>query len=165
MTKAKRDTPIPVEQPRQEVRPINARFFGQSNHMYSEFSAEVPGNLITDGNPKILEQPRLWVNHANFIRAGSEVRVLADDCSFRALLLCTFVQGSDIRMKVVHFAEIEEVDYDAISNIYDDYQVKMRGIRKWCIQKISTSEFIVEDIPTQSEAHKWLESYIKALAA
>lgn len=143
------------------VEPIRTADFGLMQHKYQLFSATVPCRL-----PKaILEDPKLWGHVATKITVGSEIRVLADDCSFRAILLCKYAQGTDVRMQVVEYTDLDVVDYDKITQANTGYAVKQRGVKKWCIIKTSTGEIIKELIPTQTEAHKELAEYLRALAA
>jgi hypothetical protein len=64
------------------LRPADAGLF---EHRVTRLDATVPGGYTTDQ----LEDPALWVNIANKMTMGTEVRCLADDMSFVAYGMCT----------------------------------------------------------------------------
>lgn len=143
------------------VAPLRVGDFGLMAHAYQQFSATVPCKLP----PEVLEDPKFWGHVAGKITVGSEVRVLSDDCAFRAVLLCKYAHGTDVRMQVVDYKDLDVVDYDNIDQQVKSHIVKQRGIKKWCIVKVSSGEVVKDMIPTQAEAHKELNEYLRALAS
>ena len=135
--------------------------FGAYQHKVNQFSVVVPGNLKKDD----LENHELWVNQARLFSMGCEVRALADDMSFVAYCICTYAQGSTAKLKVISFDKLDEVDADALTDATQDYEVKLRGPKKWSIVQKSTGAIIKEDIPTQLEAMKELSDYQRALSS
>ena len=142
---------------REEV--INTRDFGLSQHRYRLFDATVSPNRNTEES---LTDPKFWANVAGQMEMGSEIRVLAEDFSFRAILIVTFAQGTVVRLKLVDFTQLEKVEVE-VPNA--DYEIKLRGMRRWSIVKKETGEIVQEDIATKGEAMKALESFLRALAA
>lgn len=140
---------------------IKTSDFGLAMHKMRQFTAEVPGTL----SPEDLENPELWAHVAPQLRTGDEVRVLADDQSFVAYMICTHSAGSLVRMKTMHGYELEKVDHAALENQTGDLVIKQRGVKKWCIVQLSTGDVIKEGIPTQSKAMRELEDYQRALAS
>jgi hypothetical protein len=143
------------------VTPIKTTDFGLATHTYRQFNAIVPQGT----DPKELENPALWTHIAPQLTEGSEVRVVSEDYSFVAYMICTFSAGSAVRMKTMHGYELETVDYDALQQQTGDVVIKLRGPKKWCLVRQSTGDVIREGIPTQSEAMKELEQYNRALAS
>lgn len=135
--------------------------FGLVSHMISQFNANVPGHLTKAD----LENPDLWVNVANKLIMGSEVRCLADDMSFVAYGICTFAQGSTAKIKIITTHKLDAVDYEAMSGEAGDYEAKLRGPKKWCIVQKSTGDVIKEGMATQLVAMQELKDYEKALRA
>jgi len=146
---------------KQKTNPVKSNDFGLAVHKFQTHSAIVDGRL----SEKELECRDLWGHVIGQLSAGDEVRCLAEDCSFRAIVLCTYREGSEVRMKTVSYTEVDAVDYDTMDASSSVYSVKMRGVRKWCIVNDETGEVIKELIPTQGEALKELLEYKKALAA
>lgn len=142
-----------------KVDPLRPSGFGLIEHKVARFSADVPGGLTIDE----LEDPTLWVNVAQKMEMGSEVRCLAEDMSFVAYGICTYAAGSTAKIKITSFHELDEVDYSGMGEIGSDYEVKLRGPKKWCLVKKSTGEVIKEGISKQLDAHRELEDYLKAL--
>lgn len=133
--------------------------FGLMSHKVTQFSANVPGHLTKAE----LEDPDLWVNVANKMIMGSEVRCLADDMSFVAYGVCTFSQGSTAKVKIISLHKLDVVDSNEQAGQMGDYMIKMRGPKKWCLIQVSTGDVIKEGIATQTFAMKEMEDYIQAL--
>lgn len=144
-----------------DVSPIHPGNCGLQQHRFAMYDVTVPRLM----DKELLENKNLWVHIARRLQPGSEVRVIAEDCSFRAVLLCTYAEGSETRMKVVEYTALDAVDYDEMSSQTEKYQVKQKGILKWCIVNMETGENIKEKIPTQAEATRELMEYKKALAS
>ena len=141
------------------IDPLRATNFGLALHKYRQFNAIVPGTF-KDAD---LENPKFWGNVANQMDITCEVRCVADDMSFVAYGICTFVQGSTVKIKIYQRHELDAVDHDAMNDVASDYVVKLRGPKRWSIVKTSTGEVIKEDIATQLEAMRDLEDFKKAL--
>jgi hypothetical protein len=142
-----------------KTEPLRRSEFGNAEHRFQRFDAIVPPQTTTEQ----LESPDLWVNVATSMRPGDEVRVRADDDSFVALLHVTYSVGTNIRLKLIYRAAMEEVDYDAMNEITSDYEIKLRGVKKWCVIHKTTGDVIKELIATQKEALTELDDLQKAL--
>jgi len=153
------DTPIVIPEA-DPVEPLKPKFFGLQTHRYAVHSAQTPSRLPEE----VLENPKLWAFVAPRLKVGDEVRVAADDCSFVATLFCTFVQGSDARMRVLTYSELDAVDYNALTATSDEYRVELCGMKKWCIVK-ADGTFIQDEIATQAKAMQLLQDYVQALVA
>ena len=141
------------------IEPLRRSEFGNAEHRFQRFDALVPAQTTTEQ----LETPELWVNVATMLNPGDEVRARAEDDSFVALLHVTYSVGTNIRLKLIYKAEMDEVDYDEMHKADSDYEIKMRGVKKWCVIHIPTGEVIKELIPTQKEAVIELDDLLKAL--
>lgn len=143
-----------------KIDPLRPVDFGLVQHSIRQFNANVSGNMTQND----LENPDLWVNIANKMEIGSEVRCLADDMSFVASGICTYAYGSTVKLKIINFTKL-----DLVKNVEDDtnsdYEVKNRGPKKWAIVQKSTGDVIKDMIPTQLEAMKELQDYQKALSS
>ena len=145
---------------KQKIEALKRADFGLAAHRVQHFDAMVSNKLTkTD-----LEAPSLWELVAGQIKAGAEIRAVADDYSFVARLFVTFAQGSSVRAKVIDFVKMETVDH-GINDTLDGYDIKMRGPKKWCVVKTDTGEVVREMIPTQELALKELAEHRRALAA
>lgn len=146
---------------RVSVDAIKPSAFGLASHKYTCHDAIVSGRKTEE---QIL-QPTFWALVAFKLKAGDEIRVLADDCSFRAELLVTYAHGTEIRVVPLDFQELEEVDYTALDAKFGGYEIKLRGVRKWCVIKIESGEVVKDYIPTQAAAAKYLEEHLRAFAS
>lgn len=138
---------------------IRPKDFGLAQHEYQQFHATIHPHRNTE---ELLTEPSYWAHVAGKMQMGCEIRCLAEDFSWRATLVCTFAQGTVVRLKLIDFTPLDHVEVD-VQN--DDYEVKLRGMRKWSIVKKDTGEVVQEDIATKAEAIKALQDFIRALAA
>lgn len=148
------------------VKPLRGRgSFGPAVTRYIQYDAEVPADT-----PKAhLEDPKLWVHFAKTIRAGSEIRCVADDRSWVAYLYVTYSQGNDLRAKIVTYHKLlSSAEAEVDDNPYPGYQLKNGGGAGWYVKVESTGERLKlprKSYPNPGEALKDLEEYIRALAA
>lgn len=142
----------------EKIAALSPADFGLVEHKIRRFNALVPAKYANE-----LDNPDLWVHCANKMEMGCEVRCLADDMSFVAYGICTFVQGTIVNLNITSFHELDIVDPDEVGDEASDFRIKNRGPRKWSIIKISTGEVIKEDMATQMEALRELDDYKKVL--
>lgn len=142
------------------MQPINLTRFGLLAHRAQVFQAETPPGLSNDE----LTNPELWTSVGPRCRPGDQIRCLAEDYSYEALLTVTYSAGQRMRVKLIWRQTLDEVpETDEEENA--PFFVKQRGVEKWCIIERATGEVKVKDIPTKLEAMKYLEDYLRALAA
>lgn len=143
------------------MKPISPNQFGLTIHKMQQFSATVPGDLDVIG----ITDPELWTNVAPQCRPGDMIWVDADDYSFTARLKVTYSAGQRIRVVVMEFKQLEVID--AVKEVDENapYFIKQRGPKKWCIIERTTGDVKKELIPTQLDAYKELDDYVRALAA
>jgi len=144
-----------------QIEPIRHNAFGAAQHRVQNFDAVAPAGATEED----ITSPDFWVNVANPIEPGAEIRVRAEDDSFVAYLYVTYAVGNKLRLKTLHFISLDAVDYDALSDETADYLVKQRGPKKWCLIENSTGTIVKELIPTQKEAIRERDDLIKALAS
>ncbi len=145
----------------EKIQPLSSGDFGAITHKVPQFSAEVSGKLSKED----LENPDLWTHVARSITMGCDIRCIADDMSFVALGVCTFVQGSSVKVKIYSFNELDAVDHEVMGDTAGKFITKMMGRNKWCIVNNETSEVVKKDMATQLEAMRELADYQKALRA
>jgi hypothetical protein len=144
---------------KEQLIPLKPAEFSLFEHSTRKFNATVPGGSSEED----LENPDLWVNCAQKMEMGDEVRCLADDMSFVAYGICTFVQGSVAKIKIIAGYELDAVDYEAVADEASNFECKQRGPKKWCIINKKNGDIVKEMIPTQLQAMKELADYQKAL--
>lgn len=139
------------------LEPIRPSALVLSQHGHQSFDVTVPSNYTKQD----LENPDLWAHSSNKMQMGDEIRVLAEDGSFYVMLLVVFIAGSSVKTKVIFGTELDVVDPTA--KPLGDFEVKMRGIKKWCVVNRKTGEIIEELIPTQPEALRAMSDLERAL--
>lgn len=146
-----------VEAPTREVVPLRGSDLTLGPHAFQVFSVSLPGSIT----PEQLVSNDLWVHVLQKLNMGDEIRVIADDFSWRALLVVTFNNRKNIILRIADMAELDPVgEVDTPTN---EYELRLKGPLKWCIVRVSDGENIKDGIPTQAEAQRALEDYLKAL--
>lgn len=139
------------------ITPIMQGQFGLAEHRFSMFSCIMAATVTVD----TITEPALFVNVANKLTEGDEIRVVAEDQSFIARLYVTFVRGTDVRVKLLEFYEIDEnADIDEPD---DRYKISVRGAKRVCVQDLETGEFLFENLPDKKTAHRELDDYLRAM--
>lgn len=143
-----------------KIVPVKPAQFQTAEHRYRRHDCVVPVGTKKED----LESPELWVNVAPLLNKGvafDEVRVMSEDETFVAYLVVTFSQGSDARLKLLSFHELESSG--EIELPQGKYDVKLLGAKKFVLYNTETGENIKENIPTKVQAYQELEDYVKAL--
>ena len=123
---------------------------------YLIYGANVPKVM----SKKELVDPALWVNVAQRLTMGCEIRVTDNDCSFMARLYITYANQHDVRLHLLeyHVFETESV----VESV--EYEIRQRGVHKWCLMRKDHPDPIQSGIATKHEAEKQLDEYLKTLA-
>lgn len=140
-----------------QFEPFRRSALQLAEHAYRRFNITVPSNLPEEA----LTDYRLYVNVAEKINAGDEIRVLAEDFSFRALLVAGFADRANVRLHLLEFNQIEiPIDDEGFES---EYEIKLRGTEKFCIIRKEDGEVIQSGIPTKAKALAALEEYLDVL--
>lgn len=141
----------------QPLRPTDVQL---AEHGYRRHTVTVRPGLGQDD----LVNPELWTSASPKITAGDEVRVLSEDFSFVAYLLCTYRVGNQCIMRLVAGYDLDPLG-DEVPSTSERYDVVLRGPKKWCVVDKETGEVVKELIATRARAYQELEDLLRALAA
>lgn len=122
-------------------------------------AAMLPRGVYTQAD---IVNPLLWVNVAQRCRVGDEIIARNAELTVYARLCVTYAQGSDLRLWVLQYVQME-----AVADVEDAsgrYETKMRGLKRWCVIDKSTGAVVFEDIPTKVEAMQRLADHERALS-
>lgn len=105
-----------------------------------------------------LTRPDFWSHIASQLRRNDEIKVFAEDGSYFAHIL---VMGADrtwanVRELAFHKLTREDIT-EAVS---DDYDVKLRGPKRWSVIRKSDREVLQENMHTKDDAERWLSHHI-----
>ena len=146
--------------PEKQIQPIQSNRFGLAPHKFLQFSLEAPASTEIDD----ITNPKLYEHVAKQLSVGDEIRILHDEMEWRAEVMVTYVNGP-----VVHVALLGEpimLDQAVIDSTEgEEFGIKLRGQRRWCIVHMATGEVVKEQIPNKAAAMKELQEYRNALAA
>lgn len=106
--------------------------------------------------------PLLWVNVASRCKVGHEIIAKNAELSIYCRMLVQYAQGSDIRLWLLEYVEMDDVNADM-----DDsgrYEVRLRGMKRYCVVDKATGVPVFEDIPTKVEALQKMADHERALS-
>lgn len=140
------------------MTPIAPADFQAAQHGWAEFTvlvdSHVPRETLTDH--------RLWAHVAAKLRTTAEIRVVARDCSWRALMFVQFADGRSVRMQELEYHRFDEnVEID---NPESEFFVEHRGTDNWCFIRRSDGSVIKKNMPSQSAAIREMDDYARALS-
>ena len=145
----------------EKIEPLRLQNLGFAQHSFQSFNAEVPVGTTKED----LENPHFWDHCKHKLRLHDEIRAIAEDSSFMALVLVTFNDGMNVLTKVIWGCDLEPADPEMLSKEQDRYYIKMRGKLAWCVVDRETDRNIREGIKSKSDAMRELEDHLRALAA
>jgi len=148
-----------VQVEERKLDPLKPKDLEFGVHAYQAYSCRVAAGIT----PEDLVKKEFWAFVVPRLKMGAEIRVIPVDFSYHAVLLVTYTDGKNIRLKMLSLTQLDDVKPDVKSDKSKDFKLVMRGQQKWCIQRLDDGEFIKEMIPTKQEATVWLDKYILAL--
>jgi hypothetical protein len=143
------------------IEPLKITEFGLSTHKYQTHNAVVKEGTTN----KELENPLFWANVRSKMRGHDEIRVVAEDSSFMALLLVTYVDGFQVLTKILWRVDLEATDPAELGSGQNRYITKVCGSLGWCVIDTETDAKIKTKCPSKSIAERELEEHMRALAA
>lgn len=108
--------------------------------------------------------PGYWANVAKTLAIGDEIKVIAEDMTWRMVLLVRAVS----RLEAVVYVLAHDTMGQAADATGADvpYATKWRGpARKWSVILKKDGSVVKEDFQIEEEAKKWIGSHMKAMAA
>ncbi len=141
------------------VTPLRSGLFKLEQHAIQRHVAYVEPDV------DILD-PSYWHNVQRTIKDGDHITVHAVDNSFFAELVVVGRVHIDLILKEVY--RTKTVDESEKVNSQDgltigDYELKLLGVKKFCIRSKIDGTIVKEGIPSKSEGIKELEQYTHAL--
>jgi len=138
--------------------PVRPTEFGRAQHQYTRHNAVIPTGMGKDD----LTRSDLWDHVAHQLSMYDEVRAIAENGSFVAQMIVTFKHANKVLLEITSFTQLEKVSFEEQAGL-DRYNVKQRGVKKWCIIDNNDGSVVEELIPTQAEAYKKLEEFLAVL--
>lgn len=144
--------------PPKELMRINPNHFGAAKSLVRQYSCTVPAGM---GKAELVKS-EMWDHIAAKLQLFDEVRCIAEDGAWLAHIIVTFKAGNKVLVQPIHFTQLEVISYEEQSGL-NRFEVKQRGMKKWCIMDTKDGSVVYEEIPTQAEAHRKLEEHISII--
>jgi len=146
------------EKKTRELIPVKPGEFGLAVHHYRTFHATIPAGM----GKKDLVKAEMWDHVASQLQMYNEIRAIAEDGAWVAHLIVTFRHANKAMVEIINFTELEKVSYEERAGL-GKFEVKQRGVKKWCIIDNTDGTVVQELIPTQGEAYKKLDEHLAVL--
>lgn len=137
--------------------------FRESEFMNTIWTASVSHEIsLAD-----LQRPEFWVHVASTgrMKLGDEIRVIPAGLAFFLRLLVIDAGKFGAKVHILQHEIIKENSKTAQDQPSGEYEIKLRGPRKWCVLRASDKEIVIEGLATRVDAESWLTSHTKAMAA
>lgn len=143
------------EKRRNQLSPT--RFTG-TEYAYNTWSVNAEQGTTRDD----LKSPDFWSHIAHKLRAGDEIRVLAEDHTYLARFLVVASDRTWARVHEIEYVDLQtKVEEADVAVIVDDYEVKLRGPKRWSVIRKSDRAVLQENMHTQDDARQWLARYLE----
>jgi hypothetical protein len=144
--------------PIKPVAPLRPSAFQLQQFAYRQHSAVIPVGVSIES---VLDPKNAYFSLVGRnIQYGDEIRALAEDGSYVAVLFVTFADGSNIHTHVVSHTELTPVSEEVVT----DYKIILAGPKKYCIRRESDGQIVKEGIANKLAAERELADYVKALS-
>lgn len=132
----------------------------------AEYGRTVYSHAVAQGNTyEEVFRPEYWVHLTKFLRAGDRIEVKGPDGAYFAELYVANVNDLGVRMVELVKVAIKDNAPTEDEAVDPDYDIKLRGPKKWSIVRKADGQVIKEDMATRAVAVNELDSMRKALAA
>lgn len=96
-----------------------------------------------------------WVHVAGRLRPLSELRVVAQDYTWYAKLLCLYAQGQEVRMCELGYWPLEAIEQQSVET--DKFAVQWAGpSHQWRVVRKSDGVVMQKSFKTRNEAAAWM---------
>lgn len=144
-----------------KIEPLQTNQFGLAAHRYQTLSA-----TVREGTTKeMLLNPLFWANVRGKVRAHDEIRVVAEDSSFMALVLVAYADQFQVLPKIIWYVDMEVTDPTELGKGQERYIIKARGSLGICLVDTETDKNIKTKLQSMSIAHRELEEHLRAIAS
>lgn len=139
------------------LQPIKNNTFKLAEHAFRRHSCSVEASTKKEQ----LTDPKLFVNVSAKINDGDEIRVVADDYSFVAILFVVWTRGHDVKTVLTSYTEVGDTEPADMPD--DIYKIVLKGVKKFCIVDTRDGNHLIEGLPDKKTAQNELDDYLKAL--
>lgn len=122
------------------------------------WDAILPDGLV---GKDVISSPCYWVNVASKVKVGHEIVAKNEDLTVYCRMLVQYAQGNDIRLWVLEYVEMGEVEEEVRTSNYD---VRRKGTKGWCVIDKRTGVIVFRDIATQVDAYQRMADHERALS-
>lgn len=140
------------------VIPVLDKNFKLAKSAYQQHNAYVPAGTT---KKQLLDQ-RLWDHVGRKIKLHDEIRVIEENGAFVARLLVTLKFSGTIKVSLLDFQVLEQIDYEAETGL-DKFFVINRGAIGWCVTDNKTSQNVFSGLLSQADAVKKMEEHVQLL--
>lgn len=141
-----------------EISPLRPSQIQLAQHAYRMHAA-----IITVGirAADILKNAKFWSLCGRDLKYGDEIRTLSEDGSYMAKFFVNFADGNNISVVLLSETDLEVNDIKVAA----EYEIKLCGPKKFCIQRVADGSIVKEGIDTKLAAERELADYTRALRA
>ena len=149
--------PEPQAPPRPNPSPLSPGDVMDQTHAYQVMNAYIPIGVGVED----LTNPALWTGVAMKIQPGAEIRCVAEDMSFRALVFVRYKSGHMLNIEVLESKTFESPGKDAMPS--SEYTVEWINNRYKYGLKGPDGEWIRKEIPSEAQAYRDRDEHIRAM--
>jgi hypothetical protein len=135
--------------------------FHMRNSVNTVYTAEVEAGITQDD----LLRPDFWAHVSGKFRPRDIIIVHDDEDMFYAELLVLACDKTWAQMHLLRFEDISAVAFKVTQAVSDEYDIKLRGPKKWSVIRKKDNAVIYENLRRREDAVEQLKLYLGGKAA
>lgn len=112
-----------------------------------------------------VENPAYWAHVAARLRPKAKIELHSEDGSFFAEYLVVASDKTWAKVVCLRYIDLKEsvkLTKEQTETIYDGYEVKFRGPRKWSVIRKTDNAVLHEGAHSEDDSRKWLSVHLNA---
>lgn len=132
----------------------------------AEFNRTVYRHAVEKGNDytKDVLSPSYWVHVCNKLKEGDRIEVTGPENEYFAELYVATVSPMGARVLELVKVQVKANEVAAGEDVDPDYELKLKGPRKWTIVRKADGEVIQDGLPTRQDAASALATMRSSIA-
>jgi hypothetical protein len=159
------DTPTQATKPEADkeaarvVPALHPRFFQEAAHVMTCYVATTSAGLSKED----LAKPAFWAHVADKLRPWDEIRCIAEDGSYKAVVTVLSATRTDAQVTVDTYRTLQTVQ-DGEADLLRDYSVNHTPATNWRVVRKSDKRTVAEGLKNRNEAVTWIATNQRAAA-
>lgn len=113
---------------------------------------------------KDFQNPNYWAHVSNKLKPNDLIEAIAEDGSFYATFIVRNCDRTWARVCELDYTDLNPapLSKEELSKIRDEYDIKLRGPKGWCVIRRQTNNVMHEGCHSREDAEDWLKKFLES---